>query len=168
MTRTIPTSGLRDMALERGGGRSPAYKYIWANYRRLVRSKVGVRGGVSWDAFASTLASQGLTNMQGGPLSVDSARQIFKRVSRDFRAEQDAKKTTSPRFANPSRMPATWRPTVVEPSRAADPRRHTPPTTGPSRAAPKEMSEKVRAELASFQSQLDYRDRHLLPPKRKD
>lgn len=168
MTRKIPTHELRKLEMDRGGGRTAAYRYIWSNYQRFAGAGVGVSGGASWDAFAAMLIREGLTNKQGGHLSTNSARRIFGRVSKDFLAEQAAKAMKASRSTNPSRLPATWRPTVAEPARAAEPPRYAPPNIVPARAAPKELSEKARAKLAALDRQLDHRDRFVNPPKQKD
>jgi len=168
MTRKIPTRELRKLELDRGGGRTAAYRYIWANYQRFLGVGVGVSGRVSWDAFAAMLIREGLTNKQGGHLSTNSARRIFGRVSKDYLSEEAAKARKLSRPANPSRLPATWQPPVAQPARAAVSPRDASPNTVPVRTAPRELTEEARATLAALDRQLDHRDRFVNPPKRKD
>ena len=62
-----------------------------------------------------------------------------------------------------------WRPVPSEPPRAPPAPRRTPPdTTVSAPATPRELSEAARAKLAALDRQLDWRDRFVNPPKRKD
>lgn len=107
------------------------------------------------------------------PASPDALRLMWKRVCRDAEAEKLAKDkrraVERERGVQPSRLPATWKPTPVEMTPARDISRPPYPTNTDSvLAAPIELSEAARATLAALDCQLDWRDRHVNPPKRKD
>lgn len=151
-------------------GRSATYRYVRLNLQRFTAMGVGTQDGPTWEAFAARLTREHQTNRQGGPLGADSARRIFKRARRDDQAEQAAKAgAKQQRDAQPSRLPATWKPTPVEPTPVRAMPRPMPLTnTDSAPAAPIELSEAARATLAVLDRQLDWRDRHVNPPKRKD
>ena len=116
--RKPPKREMRKLEQDRGYGRSATYNYIRANLEDFTRVGIGVSGGPSWEAFAATLAREGLTNKHGGPLAAASARRIFRRVSDDVRAETVPKDSKPSPSVMPSRLPATWRPTQASPSPA--------------------------------------------------
>ncbi len=114
--RKPPKRELRKLEQDRGHGRSASYKYIRANLEGFVQIGIGVSGGPSWEAFTAMLTREGLTNKQGGPLAVASARRIFRRVSDDAHAEKSADANKPAPSVSPSRLPATWRPTEATPA----------------------------------------------------
>ena len=148
-------------------GKSALYQYLRRQHRTLGRSLA--KHDPSWASIAAEIAADGVMGRDGKPASSSSVRNMWMRVCRDLEAERKARKTrTAERGVQPSRVPATWRPPVVQPARAAEPPRSAPPNTVPARAAPRELSEKAKATLAALDRQLDHTDRFVNPPKRKD
>lgn len=117
--RRPPKREMLKLEQDRGYGRSAAYKYIRANLEGFIQIGIGVGGGPSWEAFTAMLTREGLTNKQGGPLAVASARRIFRRVSDDVRAEKTSVASKPSPSVMPSRLPATWRPQEATPPPAA-------------------------------------------------
>ena len=139
--------------------------YRWLHSHRRVIAKTLVQENPSWIVVAESVAAAGVTNTKGQPPSADSVRRVWMCVLKDTAAAETAR---AKRGVQPSRVPATWRPPVVQPARAAEPPRFAPPNTVPARAAPRELSEKAKATLAALDRQLDHTDRFVNPPKRKD
>ena len=154
---------------------SPAYRWLRERHTQLEPALAGY--DPSLRAIAIEMAEGGITGGRGKPLSAKALMAIWQRVCRDIQAE--ATEATERKAAqaaaieargrHPSRLPATWRPTPIEspPSRAVP--RPAPPThTDSAPAAPREIPEAARATLAALDRQLEWRDRYVNPPKRKD
>ena len=152
--------------IERGAGRSSLFWYLLENHDDLLRAATGTR--ILWGPLCEQFAADGLRDAEGKPPSPETARMTWWRVRREVAKRRAAKQAEPPPKLHPSRMPATARPVAVEPPRAAEPRQYATPSPHPAQTAPPEVSQKVRDKLALFDRQLDYRDRYLNPPKRKD
>ncbi len=154
--------------LQQGPDRSPLFWWLAEHHDALMEAKDGKP--IRWGPLAVRLASFGLTDREGKPATPETVRLTWKRV-RKFVADQAAAKLArdQTRKLQPSHLPATWKPTPVEPPPArAMP--HPAPTTNTNSApaAPIELSEAARARLAALDRRLEWRDRHVNPPKRKD
>jgi len=154
---------------------SPAYR--WLRERHTELEPAFAEYDPSLRGIALEMAEGGVTGGRGKPLSPKSLMAIWQRVCRDLRievtevAERKAEKVAAvqARGGHPSRLPATWKPTPVEATHARAISRPAYPTNTDSAPAPPiEMSEAGRATLAALDRQLDWRDRHVNPPKRKD
>ena len=155
--------------------RSPTYRWLRQRHDKLAPA---------FDEFepplreiADEMAAGGLTGGKGKPLTAKALLGIWRRVCRDLHIEatEAAERKAAQAAAvqahggHPSRLPATWKPTPVEPTPARALPRPAPPTnTDSAPAAPIELSEAARATLAALDRQLDWRDRHVNPPKRKE
>lgn len=151
--------------------RSELYRYLRRRHR--VLSNTIARHNPSWASVAAEVAAAGIMGAKGKPASPDALRLMWKRVCRDVDAGKAAgarrRTAEAARGAQPSRLPADWRPVPSEPPRAPPAPRRTPPdTTVSAPATPRELSEAARAKLAALDRQLDWRDRFVNPPKRKD
>jgi len=154
---------------------SPAYR--WLRERHTELGPVFAEYDPSLRGIALEMAEGGVTGGRGKPLSAKALMAIWQRVCRDLRveatkvAERKAEKADAiqARGGHPSRLPATWKPTPVEARPAlAISRAASPTNTDSALAAPIELSEAARATLAALDCQLDWRDRYVIPPKRKD
>lgn len=155
--------------------RSPAYRWLRERHSRL---------SLAFDEFepplreiADEMAEGGITGGKGKPVTAKALLGIWRRVCRDLRieatelAEHKAAQAAAvqSRGGHSSRLPATWKPTPVEPPPARAVPRPIPSTnTDSAPAPPRELPEAARATLAALDSQLEWRDRHVNPPKRKD
>jgi len=154
---------------------SPAYR--WLRERHTELGPAFAEYDPSLRGIALEMAEGGVTGGRGKPLSAKALMAIWQRVCRDLRVEATevanckAEKAAAvqARGAHPSRLPATWKPTPVEatPARAIS-RPALSTNTDSAPAAPIELSEAARATLAALDRQLDWRDRYVIPPKRKD
>ena len=148
-------------------GRSKLYQYLWRQHRAL--SKAMVRLNPSWASIAAEIAAAGIMGANGRPASPTAVRNVWWRVCRDVEARKRARQAErDKRGMQPSRLPATWKPTPVLVPRAADPARYAPPVPTAPRTAPTELSEEAKATLADLDRQFAHRDRFVNPPKRKD
>ncbi len=154
---------------------SPAYR--WLRERHTELEPAFTEYDPSLRGIALEMAEGGVTGGRGKPLSAKTLRAIWQRVCRDLRiettkaAERKAEKAAAiqARGGHPSRLPATWKPTPVEPTPARAISRPAPPTnTDSAPAAPIELSEAAKARMASLDRQLNWRDRYVIPLKRKD
>lgn len=154
---------------------SPAYR--WLRERHTQLEPAFAEYDPSLRGIAVEMAEGGITGGRGKPLSAKALMAIWQRVCRDLQSEatEAAKRKAAQaaavqaRGGHPSRLPATWKPTPAEPPRTPAASRVEPPhNTDSAPAAPIELSEAARARLAALDRQLDWRDRHVNPPKRKD
>jgi len=154
---------------------SPAYR--WLRERHTELEPVFAEYDPSLRGIALEMAEGGVTGGRGKLLSAKALMAIWQRVCRDLRVEatevakRKAEKADAiqARGGHPSRLPATWKPTPVEATLArAISRTAAPTNTDSAPAAPIELSEAARARLAALDRQLDWRDRYVIPPKRKD
>ncbi len=154
---------------------SPAYR--WLRERHTQLEPAFAEYDPSLRGIAIEMAEGGITGGRGKPLSAKALMAIWQRVCRDIQAEatEAAERKAAQAAAveargrHPSRLPATWRPTPIEPppSRVV-PRPAFPTNTDSAPAAPREIPEAARATLAALDRQLEWRDRYVNPPKRKD
>ena len=152
-------------------GRSKLYRYLRREHRLL--SATIAKHDPSWASIAAEVAGAGVMGSNNKPASPDALRLMWKRVCRDVEEEKAAKAqrlaAEKDRGVHPSRLPATWKPTPIETTPARASSRLAPPTnTDSAPAAPIELSEAARARLAALDRRLEWRDRHVNPPKRKD
>ena len=155
--------------------RSPAYRWLRERHDKLAPAFEEFEPPLR--EIADEMAEGGITGGKGKPLNAKALLGIWRRVCRDLRveateaAERKAEKAAAvqARGGHPSRLPQTWKQTPVEPTLAPAISRPAPSTNTDSvPAAPIEMSEAGRATLAALDRQLDWRDRYVIPPKRKD
>jgi len=155
--------------------RSPAYRWLRERHDKLAPTFEEFEPPLR--EIADEMAEGRITGGKGMPLTAKALLGIWQRVCRDLRteatkaAERKAEKAAAvqARGGHPSRLPATWKPTPVEATPARAISRPAPPThTDSAPAAPIELSEAARARLAALDRQLDWRDRYVIPPKRKD
>jgi hypothetical protein len=157
-------SGLRTRAHD---GKSKLYRYLRREHR--VLSKAIAQHDPSWASIAAEVAAANVMGRDGKPASPDAVRNIWARVCRDVEVEKAERKAArAKKGVQPSRLPATWKPTPVPSPRAADPARYAPPLPTPARSAPRELTEEAKATLAELDRQIAHRDRFVSPPKRKD
>lgn len=154
---------------------SPAYRWLRERHTQLEPALAGY--DPSLRGIAMEMAEGGITGGRGKPLSAKALMAIWQRVRRDIQAEatEAAERKAAQAAAieargrHPSRLPATWRPTPIEPPPSRAVPRPAPPThTDSAPAAPREIPEAARATLAALDRQLEWRDRYVNPPKRKD
>jgi len=155
--------------------RSRAYRWLRERHDKLAPAFEEFEPPLR--EIAAEMAEGGITGGKGLPLTAKALLGIWRRVCRDLQteatkvAERKAEKAQAiqARGGHPSRLPATWKPTPVEvtPVRAISHAAY-PTNTDSVPTAPIEMSEAGRARLAALDRQLDWRDRHVNPPKRKD
>jgi len=155
--------------------RSPAYRWLRERHDKLA--PVFEEFEPPLREIADEIAQGRITGGKGVLLTAKALSGIWRRVCRDLRieateaAERKAEKAAAiqARGGHPSHLPATWKPTPVEatPARAISRPAH-PTNTDSAPAAPIEMSEAGKATLAALDRQLDWRDRFVIPPKRKD
>jgi len=125
-----------------------------------------------WEPLLRLILARGLTDGSAKSPTAETVRKTWWKVRREV-ARATELKIANAQLASariqPSRLPATWKPTPVETPPARDISRLPYPTNTVSvPAAPIELSEAARATLAALDCQLDWRDRHVNPPKRKD
>ena len=144
--------------------RSDLYRWLRARHRAL--SKLLADQNPSWIVVADKVAAAGVTNTRGGAPSADSVRRVWACVVKDIEAEAKRKVGSK---VQPSRLSNDWRPTPAATPRPSPAARPIPfNNTVSTPAAPRELTEEARATLAALDAQLDYRDRFVNPPKRKD
>jgi len=155
--------------------RSPAYRWLRERHDKLA--PVFEEFEPPLREIADEMAEGRITGGKGMPLTAKALFGIWRRVCRDLRteatkaAERKAEKAAAvqARGGHPSRLAATWKPTPVDLTLArAISRTAAPTNTDSAPAAPIELSEAARARLAALDRQLDWRDRYVIPPKRKD
>ena len=155
--------------------RSPAYRWLRERHDKLAPAFEEFEPPLR--EIANEMAEGGITGGKSMPLTAKALLGIWRRVCRDLQteatkaAERIAEKAAAiqARGGHPSRLPATWKPTPVEatPARALS-RPASPTNTDSAPAAPIELSEAARATLAALDCQLDWRDRYVIPLKRKE
>jgi len=156
---------LRD--IEHSPERSTLFWYMLDNYEDLSRSALGKR--IRWAPLSERFAALGLLNGQGKAPTAENARLTWWNVRQEVAKRQAQDQHRAEPTIQPSRLPATWKPTPVEPTLArAISRPALSTNTDSAPAAPIELSEAARATLAALDRQLDWRDRYVIPPKRKD
>jgi len=146
--------------------RSTLFWWLSEHHDALIAAAAGRR--IHWVAHIPHFAALGLSDGEGKPVTPRTASDTWSKVKRDIARLRTAKAAQA-RDLQPSRLPATWRPTPVEPTPARAISRPAHPTnTDTAPVAPIELSETAKATLASLDRQLDWRDRFVIPPKRKD
>lgn len=156
---------LRD--IEHGPERSTLFWYMLDNYDDLARSAARTR--IRWAPLSQRFAALGLLDGEGKAPTAENARLTWWNVRQEVAKRQAEARHKAEPTIQPSRLPATWKPTPVEPTPARAMPRPVPSTnTNSAPAAPRELPEAARATLAALDSQLDWRDRYVNPPKRKE
>ena len=153
--------------IEHGPERSTLFWYMLDNHEELSRSATGKR--IRWAPLAERFAALGLLDGAGKAPTAENARLTWWNVRQEVAKRQAELRQKAAPATPPSRMPASWRPTPIEPpaSRVV-PRPPSPTHTDSVPAAPRELPEAARATLAALDRQLEWRDRYVNPPKRKD
>ena len=155
--------------------RSLAYRWLRERHGQLAPAFAEYEPPLR--EIAGEMAQGGITGGGGKLLTAKALLGIWQRVCRDIQAEatEAAERKAAQAAAieargrHPSRMPATWRPTPVEPPASRVVPRPAPPThTDSAPVALSELPEAARATLAALDRQLEWRDRYVNPPKRKD
>ena len=100
--------------LQQGPNRSPLFWWLAEHHDALMEANDGKP--IRWGPLALRLASFGLTDREGKPATPETVRLTWKRV-RKFVADQAAAKLARDQThrMQPSRLPATWRPTPAAP-----------------------------------------------------
>ena len=141
--------------------RSPLYKWLHANRRRIA--KMLDHENPSWVVIAESVAASGVVNTKGGPPSPDSIRRVWACVTKDAAVSKSQREKAR---LQPSRLPVTARPPIVEPRRPVEQPRYPP--ADQSNAPKPELNDAARETLASLREQLEHSDRFLMMPKRKE
>lgn len=147
--------------------RSPLFHWLAENYAELEPATAGPRS--DWRPLRAKAIQHGITDDAGNSPSERTMRDTFRKVRQEVAKRQAELRQKAEPATPPSRMPATWRPTPIEPppSRVAS-RPPSPTNTDSAPATPRELPEAARATLAALDRQLEWRDRYVNPPKRKD
>lgn len=154
---------------------SPAYRWLRERHTQLEPAFAAY--DPSLRGIALELAASGITGGRGKPLSAKALMAIWQRVCRDLQSETDElahrkaaqAAAVEARGIQPSRLPATWKPTPVEPPRAPPVPRVEPwHHTGSPPLREEDLPEDVRANLAALDGQFAWADRFVNPPKKKD
>ena len=153
--------------LARDPKRSPLFHWLAENYAELEPATAGPRS--DWRPLRAKAIQHGITDDAGNSPSERTMRDTFRKVRREVAKRQAELRHKAERATPPSRMPASWRPAPIEPPASRAVPRPAPPTnTDSAPAAPREIPEAARATLAALDRQLEWRDRYVNPPKRKD
>jgi hypothetical protein len=167
MSRRLTKRDLRQLDRDEHGATSRVYRYIRDSYAELVARKVGRPGGPSWESFAQLLVSRGQTNGKGEPLTGDTARKLFCRVSREIEA-RPTHGPNRPTSAHRSRPRGDWQPPVTQAVKPVSPRTSLPPATPVQvQQGDAHLSERVRSQWAAIDEQFAYLDRHIIRPKQR-
>ena len=153
-------------AIARSSERSSLFWWLSDQHDEILAAAAGRR--IQWAPLISRFAELDLRDGEGKPVTARTASDTWAEVKRTIAERQAMKAAAQARNQHPSRLPATWRPTPVEPPQTAMTPRYAPPNTAPASTAPIELSEKARRTMAALDRQLDYRDRFVRPPTRKD
>ena len=156
------------------GGKSKLYQHLRSQHRALSRAMAKLNP--TWASIAAEIASAGVMGNNGKPASPTSVRNAWWRVCRDVEADKQVRQAEKDRRGrHPSRLPATRRPAVAEPARAAEqlrapavPRAELRPQTGTSLLDADDLPEDVRENLAALERQFAWADRFVNPPKKED
>jgi len=155
--RNITRAILKTIA--RGEDRSPLFWWMVENHDRIAASS---RGRISWKGVCSEAAARGLTDANGNPPSMRTARETWRKARSLVAAEREREATTPRRVGAtpPSRLPKDWKPEAfrLQASTQAPPAaRSSPPAFGPglpvagpmetSGAGADPMSKEARAAL---------------------
>jgi len=150
--------------------RSPLFWWLLKHHAEIAESAKGRR--MRWEPLLRRVLARGLTDGSAKSPTAETVRKTWWKVRREVaRAKklEIANAQLASAKIQPSRLPATWKPTPVEatPARAIS-RPASSTSTDSAPTAPIEMSEAARARLAALDRQLDWRDRFVIPLKRKD
>ncbi len=119
-----------------------------------------------WTPLCATFATLGFADTAGKPHTKRGAREVWLQARSYVSKRRAAREKAGPSKTQPSRLPVTWRPPVVEAPRPVEQPRY--PSADRSKEPEVELNDTARETLASLQRQLDHSDRFLFPPKRKD
>ena len=94
---------------------SPLFWYMLEHHAAMLEATGGRR--VRWSpSLLAKLAALGLTDGEGKPPSMESARRTWRHVRAELAAQRSYQLTgVKPKRQQPSRMPATWQPPVAQP-----------------------------------------------------
>ncbi len=160
MSRRLTKRDLKQLDRDEFGTTSPVYRYIRDSYAELVGRKVGRPGGPSWESFAQLLTDRGQTNGKGDRLTADTARKLFRRVSREVEA-RPPHAPNRPAPAHRSRQGDDWRPPETAPTPLARP---TPAQVSTTRAREPPASPTTSPSPGDGKKKITYDD---LPPEAK-
>jgi len=150
--------------------RSPLFWWLLKHHAEIAESAKGRR--MRWEPLLRRILARGLTDGSAKSPTAETVRKTWWKVRREVARAREleiADAQLASAKIQPSRLPATWKPTPVEATPVRDISRPAYPTnTDSAPTAPIEMSEAGRATLAALDRQLDWRDRYVIPPKRKD
>jgi len=150
--------------------RSPLFWWLLKHHAEIAQIAKGRR--MRWEPLLRRVLARGLTDGSAKSPTAETVRKTWWKVRREVARATEleiVKAQLAAAKVQPSRLPATWKPTPVEPTLARAIPRPAPSTnTDSAPAAPIELSEAARATLAALDRQLDWRDRYVIPPKRKD
>ncbi len=175
MTKRNPGRILKNMQQRPFRGRGAVYCWLRENHQEVAEGFAATQA--PWDTVVASMIRDGVTGQRGTVPNRKAAAKVWDRVCRDLQSEATKAierkaaqaAAVQARCVQPSRLPATWKPTPVEPTPAHAMPRLAPATNIASAlAAPIELSEAARARLAALDRRLEWRDRHVNPPKRKD
>jgi len=150
--------------------RSPLFWWLLEHHAEIAEIAKGRR--MRWEPLLRRVLARGLTDGSAKSPTAETVRKTWWKVRREVARAKEleiVKAQLAAAKVQPSRLPATWKPTPVEatPARATS-RPASPTNTDSAPTAPIKMSEAGRATLAALDRQLDWRDRYVIPPKRKD
>lgn len=156
---------LRD--LTRDPKRSPLFHWLYERHGVLAGPTEGRR--LAWEPLRERVTTLGLTDHQGNLPSDRTLRDTWRKVREAKAREHAVAARAQPAKLQPSRMPADWRPTPVPtPPPPVRPREAAPAFSNhPTAGDDEDVPERVKAAFESLDRQFAWRDRHILPPKRK-
>ena len=156
---------LRD--LTRDPKRSPLFHWLYERHDVLAGPTEGRR--LAWEPLRERVTTLGLTDHQGNLPSDRTLRDTWRKVREVKAREQAVAARAQSAKLQPSRMPADWRPTPVPvPPPPVRPREAAPAFSNhPTAGSDEDVPEHVKAAFELLDRQFAWRDRHILPPKRK-
>ena len=137
--------------------RSAIFWWLVAEHDALLEAIDGNQ--LSLVTLCETIARRGLTDTKGNLPTKRNVRETWLQARKYVAKRRAAKRAAAIQATTyqPSRLPPSWQPQAVSRSFPAP----APP------AAERVLSEHAKAELASLDRQLAYRDRFVNPPKKE-